>query len=113
MNRVWLITGASSGFGRAITGAAVAADDTVVATARNVTALEDLVTAHPGQVEALPLDVTNTASIQRAVHDIWDRHGRIDVLVTTPGAATSARPKRPPTRNCARCSRCTYSARPR
>ena len=35
MNRVWLITGASSGFGRAITEAAVAADDTVIAAARN------------------------------------------------------------------------------
>ena len=43
--------------------AAVAAADTVVATARNVTALDDLVAAHPGQVEDVPLDVTDTASI--------------------------------------------------
>jgi NAD(P)-dependent dehydrogenase (short-subunit alcohol dehydrogenase family) len=42
MNRVWLITGASSGFGRAITEAAVAADDTVIATARNAAVLADL-----------------------------------------------------------------------
>src|SRR6202167_1799140 len=85
MSRVWLITGANSGFGRAITEAAVAADDTVVATARNVTALADLVAAHPGQVEALSLDVTDTASIQQRVHDICDRHGRIDVLVNNAG----------------------------
>src|SRR6202167_773215 len=85
MSRVWLITGANSGFGRAITEAAVAADDTVVATARNVTALDDLVAAHPGQVEALPLDVTDTASIQERVQDICDRHGRIDVLVNNAG----------------------------
>src|ERR1700691_5720126 len=85
MSRVWLITGANSGFGRAITEAAVAADDTVVATARNVTALADLVAAHPGQVEALSLDVTDTASIQERVQDICDRHGRIDVLVNNAG----------------------------
>ena len=53
MSRVWLITGANSGFGRAITEAAVAAGDVVVATARRVTALDDLVAAHPGQVEAM------------------------------------------------------------
>jgi NAD(P)-dependent dehydrogenase (short-subunit alcohol dehydrogenase family) len=85
MSRVWLITGANSGFGRAITEAAVAAGDTVVATARNVKALDDLVAAHPGQVEALALDVTDTASIDAAVHDICDRHGRIDVLVNNAG----------------------------
>jgi NAD(P)-dependent dehydrogenase (short-subunit alcohol dehydrogenase family) len=85
MNRVWLVTGASSGFGRAITEAAVAAADTVVATARKVTALDDLVAAHPGQVEALALDVTDTASIQQTVRDICDRHGRIDVLVNNAG----------------------------
>ena len=85
MNRVWLVTGANSGFGRAITEAAVAADDTVVATARKVTALDDLVAAHPGQVEALALDVTDTASIQQTVRDIRDRHGRIDVLVNNAG----------------------------
>ena len=58
MTRVWLITGANSGFGRAITEAAVAAGDVVVATARKVAALDDLAGAHPGQVDALPLDVT-------------------------------------------------------
>jgi NAD(P)-dependent dehydrogenase (short-subunit alcohol dehydrogenase family) len=85
MNRVWLITGANSGFGRAITAAAVAAGDVVAAAARNVTALDDLVTAHPGQVEAVPLDVTDTARIDAAVRDIADRHGRIDVLVNNAG----------------------------
>jgi NAD(P)-dependent dehydrogenase (short-subunit alcohol dehydrogenase family) len=85
MNRVWLITGANSGFGRAITEAAVAAGDVVAAAARNVTALDDLVAAHLGQVEVLPLDVTDTAGIERAVRDIAGRHGRIDVLVNNAG----------------------------
>jgi NAD(P)-dependent dehydrogenase (short-subunit alcohol dehydrogenase family) len=85
MNRVWLITGANSGFGRAITEAAVAAGDIVAAAARNVTALDDLVAAHPGQVEALPLDVTDAPGVERTVRGVADRHGRIDVLVNTAG----------------------------
>jgi NAD(P)-dependent dehydrogenase (short-subunit alcohol dehydrogenase family) len=87
MNRVWLITGASSGFGRAITEAAVAADDTVVATARNKEVLAGIAAAHPGQVEALALDVTDTAAIEAAVQDLIARHGRIDVLVNNAGRA--------------------------
>src|ERR1700691_6473302 len=85
MNRVWLITGASSGFGRAITEAAVAADDTVIATARNTEVLSDITAAHPGQVEAVALDVTDTAAITAAVQDVIARHGRIDVLVNNAG----------------------------
>jgi NAD(P)-dependent dehydrogenase (short-subunit alcohol dehydrogenase family) len=85
MNRVWLITGASSGFGRAITEAAVAADDTVIATARNKEVLSDISAAHPGQVEALALDVTDTAAIEAAVQNVIARHGRIDVLVNNAG----------------------------
>jgi nucleoside-diphosphate-sugar epimerase len=40
--RVWLITGASSGFGRAIAEAALARGDAVVATARRTDGLDDL-----------------------------------------------------------------------
>src|SRR6201996_1778731 len=85
MNRVWLITGASSGFGHAITEAAVAADDTVIATARNAAGLSDIAAAHPGQVEALALDVTDMAAIQSVVQDVIIRYGRIDVLVNNAG----------------------------
>jgi NAD(P)-dependent dehydrogenase (short-subunit alcohol dehydrogenase family) len=85
MNRVWLITGASSGFGRAITEAAVAADDIVIATARNAKVLSGIAAAHPGQVEALALDVTDMAAIEATVRDVIARHGRIDVLVNNAG----------------------------
>jgi NAD(P)-dependent dehydrogenase (short-subunit alcohol dehydrogenase family) len=85
MTRVWLITGASSGFGRAIAEAAVAAGDVVVAAARRTAALDDLVAAHPDQVEALPLDVTDAAAAAAAIRDITGRHGRIDVLVNNAG----------------------------
>ncbi|MFF5470196.1 oxidoreductase [Streptomyces achromogenes] len=85
MSKVWLVTGASSGFGRAITEAAVAAGDLVVGAARRPEALQDLVAAHPGKVEALRLDVTDGAAIEAAVADVVARHGRIDVLVNNAG----------------------------
>lgn len=69
----------------AITEAAVAAGDIAVATARRVAALDDLAAAHPGQVDALPLDVTDAAAIDATVRDVIARHGRIDVLVNTAG----------------------------
>jgi len=85
MNKVWLITGANSGFGRAIAKAAVDAGDVVVASARRIETLDDLVAAHPGQVDALALDVTDGPGIDAAVRDVLARHGRIDVLVNNAG----------------------------
>jgi NAD(P)-dependent dehydrogenase (short-subunit alcohol dehydrogenase family) len=85
MSRVWLVTGGNSGFGRAITEAAVAAGDLVVATARRTATLDDLVGAYPDQVEVLPLDVTDITAVEATVRDITDRHGRIDVLVNNAG----------------------------
>ncbi|MEV8030609.1 oxidoreductase [Streptomyces sp. NPDC086182] len=85
MSKVWLVTGAGSGFGRAFTEAAVGQGDVVVATARKPEALADLVAAHPDQVEALALDVTDPAGIDAVVADVVERHGRIDVLVNNAG----------------------------
>jgi NAD(P)-dependent dehydrogenase (short-subunit alcohol dehydrogenase family) len=85
MSRVWLVTGGNSGFGRAITEAAVAAGDLVVATARRTATLDDLAGAYPDQVEVLPLDVTDITAVEATVRDITDRHGRIDVLVNNAG----------------------------
>jgi NAD(P)-dependent dehydrogenase (short-subunit alcohol dehydrogenase family) len=85
--RVWLITGTSSGFGRAIAAAAVAAGDTVVATARRPEALADLVKAHPDRVAALALDVTDTSRVADVVAEVMLRYGRIDVLVNNAGRA--------------------------
>jgi len=84
--RVRLITGATSGFGRAIAEAAVARADVVVAAARNPARLDDLVAASaPGRVHAVELDVTDTARGQAVVDDVVRRFGRIDVLVNNAG----------------------------
>lgn len=81
--RVWMITGASSGFGRALTEAVVAAGDVVVAAARR--APTDLSHAYPEQVDAVALDVTDGDAITAAVADVERRYGRIDVLVNNAG----------------------------
>lgn len=85
MSRVWFITGASSGFGRAVAEAAVAAGDVVVGAARRTGALDGFVAAHPKQVQALRLDVTDHAAVATAVEDVVAWHGRIDVLVNNAG----------------------------
>ncbi|MEV0069817.1 MULTISPECIES: oxidoreductase [unclassified Amycolatopsis] len=85
MNKVWLITGANSGFGRALTEAAVAAGDVVVAAARRTETLADVVAAHPDQVEAVALDVTDLAAVDAIVSSVIARHGRLDVLVNNAG----------------------------
>jgi NAD(P)-dependent dehydrogenase (short-subunit alcohol dehydrogenase family) len=84
-SRVWLITGCSAGFGRALTEAAVAAGDTVVATARRPESLAALHAGGGGQVVPMALDVTDPAAIDRVVAATIERFGRIDVLVNNAG----------------------------
>ena len=78
----WLITGASTGFGRALAEAVLAAGDAVVATARHPTALGDLA-AHPAAT-TLVLDVTDPAQVGAAVAAAI-ASGGVDVLVNNAG----------------------------
>jgi NAD(P)-dependent dehydrogenase (short-subunit alcohol dehydrogenase family) len=81
--RVWMITGTSSGFGRAIAEAVVERGDRVVATARRVEALADL--AEHERVHVVALDVTDPAGREAAVGEAIERFERIDVLVNNAG----------------------------
>jgi NAD(P)-dependent dehydrogenase (short-subunit alcohol dehydrogenase family) len=83
--QVWFVTGASSGFGRSITEAALEDGATVVAAVRRPAALDDLVAAHPGRVDPVALDVTDGSAIGSAVAGAIERHGRVDVLVNNAG----------------------------
>ena len=84
-DRVWLITGASSGFGMALAEAALANGDKVAATARRTEKLEDLLQQAPERAYAVALDVTDPQSVSRAVDEVIERFGRVDVLVNNAG----------------------------
>jgi NAD(P)-dependent dehydrogenase (short-subunit alcohol dehydrogenase family) len=81
----WFITGASSGFGRLMAEYLAALGAKVVATARNVEDLQDMMLRHPGNIITLQLDVTKQHSIEQAVADAFSRVGHIDVLVNNAG----------------------------
>lgn len=83
--KIWFITGASRGFGRLWTEAALKRGDKVVATARNVAALAPLVEAHGDSVLALALDVNDRAAVLSAVTQAQARFGRIDVVINNAG----------------------------
>jgi NAD(P)-dependent dehydrogenase (short-subunit alcohol dehydrogenase family) len=84
--RVWLITGASRGLGRAFTEAALAAGDRVVAAARNVEPLEELAAKHPDHLVPLPMDVTDRQAVFDGVERAATAFGRLDVVVNNAGA---------------------------
>jgi len=81
----WLITGCSTGLGRALAQAVLERGDDAVVTARDVSAVEDLVSAHPQSALAHPLDVTDEDQVQNAVAAGVERFGGIDVLVNNAG----------------------------
>src|SRR5438309_10936192 len=83
--RTWLITGSSRGLGRALTEAALAAGENVVATARNPAQLQDLVERYPASARADRLDVTDRAQAAAAVQATTGAFGRLDVLVHNAG----------------------------
>jgi NAD(P)-dependent dehydrogenase (short-subunit alcohol dehydrogenase family) len=83
--RVWLITGASAGFGRELALAAVAAGDTVVATARAEQRLAGLVEAGGDRVRTAALDVTDEHQVAEVTARTLAELGRIDVVVNNAG----------------------------
>jgi NAD(P)-dependent dehydrogenase (short-subunit alcohol dehydrogenase family) len=85
--KVWFVTGASRGFGRQWTTAALERGDRVAATARDPTTLEDLVGRFGKAVVALRLDVTDRATVFGAVKQAHQIFGRLDVVVNNAGYA--------------------------
>ncbi len=82
---VWLITGCSSGLGRALAGRALAQGHRVVATARQPAALADLATSFPGSCRPLALDVTSPGQVATVVTQAAEAFGRLDVVVNNAG----------------------------
>jgi len=83
--RVWLITGCSSGFGREIALAALAAGDRVLATARRPETVSGLRERGGDRVRTAALDVTDAGQVEAAVKTALEEFGRIDVVVNNAG----------------------------
>ncbi|GLY95393.1 oxidoreductase [Actinoplanes sp. NBRC 103695] len=81
----WLITGCSTGLGRALAAAVLAEGDNAVVTARDAGKVQDLADAHPETALALALDVTDAAQVTDAVARAEERFGEVDVLVNNAG----------------------------
>ncbi|PLZ01946.1 short-chain dehydrogenase/reductase [Burkholderia sp. WAC0059] len=88
--KTWLITGSSSGLGRAIAETVLSNGDNLVATARDTGKLADLQAAHRDRVMVAGLDVTDASAAKRAVQEAVNRYGSLDVLVNNAGFSLTA-----------------------
>jgi NADP-dependent 3-hydroxy acid dehydrogenase YdfG len=82
---VWFITGASSGFGRALAQMVLAEGGRVVAASRNITSLAQLGADSHARVLLVSLDLTRENQVRAAVDAALSRFGQIDVLVNAAG----------------------------
>lgn len=85
-NKIWWITGASSGIGAALAGALSAAGAKVILSGRNVAALE-AVAARCGEALALPFEATDFAGLASIADRAFAWKGRIDGLVNNAGVS--------------------------
>jgi NAD(P)-dependent dehydrogenase (short-subunit alcohol dehydrogenase family) len=85
MTKVWFITGASRGFGREWAIAALERGDSVAATARDTSTLDDLAAKYGDRLLPLRLDVTDRDADFAAVKQAHERFGRLDIVVNNAG----------------------------
>lgn len=85
VQRTWLITGVSSGFGRELAEQLLTRGDVVVGTVRDLAKVQDLATKYPKTFHGELLDVTDVPAIRRLVDRSFAKLGRIDVVVSNAG----------------------------
>lgn len=84
-NKVWFITGASRGFGRVWTEAALKRGDKVAATARSLSSIADLKEEFGENILTLELDVTKPDQVKTAVEEAYAYFGRFDIVFNNAG----------------------------
>jgi NAD(P)-dependent dehydrogenase (short-subunit alcohol dehydrogenase family) len=84
-DRVWFITGASPGFGKALAEAVNSHGEKIVVAARRRETLAELAAIDESHVLAVPLDVTDSGARRKAVTATMEKFGRIDVLANIAG----------------------------
>lgn len=87
MSRVWMITGAGRGLGRAFAEEAVRNGDKVIATIRKLNETDELMKS--GNVLPIIMDVTKKDEVKVAVQEGVQKFGRIDVLINNAGFGAS------------------------
>ena len=88
MNRTWLITGVSSGFGYHLTKQLLEKGDTVIGRIRNENKKENVkefLENYPDTYDCQYLDVTDVAAIHKTVNNAFKNHEKIDVVVSNAG----------------------------
>ena len=85
MQKVWLITGCSTGFGRFLAMEGLAKGYRVVVAARNPNDVKDIVANYPNTSLVVKLDVTKLNEIKESVAATIEKFGQIDVLVNNAG----------------------------
>ncbi len=83
--KVWFITGCSTGFGRELAKHLLESGYRVAVTSRNTDDVRDIVSAHPDTALPVKLDVTKPDEIRASVELAIGKFGRIDVLVNNAG----------------------------
>jgi NAD(P)-dependent dehydrogenase (short-subunit alcohol dehydrogenase family) len=84
-SRVWLITGASSGFGWALAERVLARGERVALVARRAEAMAELAARYPEQALVLSLDLLQEEACREAARRTEERFGRVDVLANIAG----------------------------
>lgn len=85
MAKTLFITGASKGFGKIWAEAFLERGDQVIATARNLDHLDELIQKYGERVFPIKLDVTDRNAVFAAVQEGKDHFGQIDVLINNAG----------------------------
>lgn len=85
MSKVYLITGTSSGFGRALAETVLQRGDRAVLAARKLADIEALAAQYNDRALAVKLDVTNESDRKQVINDAIDKFGRVDVLANIAG----------------------------
>lgn len=85
MSKTWLITGVSSGFGYEMTKQLLAKGDVVIGTVRNKEKVQKLINKYPLGFDCQILDVTDVPAVQKTVHTAFEKHEKIDVVVSNAG----------------------------
>ncbi|NNF00509.1 MAG: SDR family NAD(P)-dependent oxidoreductase [Pyrinomonadaceae bacterium] len=84
-NKVWFITGSSTGFGRELAEQCLERGYKVVATARRIEDVQDLEEKYPESALAAQLDVTKDEEVKNSVAKATEKFGTVDILVNNAG----------------------------